>query len=47
MCAELLQAPETLGFFHENSNWQHSDTDRQSIFKIKIVVTDHFMLYLV
>ena len=30
MCAELLQAPETLVFFHENSNWQHSD--RQSIF---------------
>ena len=30
MCAELLQAPETLVFFHENLNWQHCD--RQSIF---------------
>ena len=30
MCAELLQAPETLFFFHENLNWQHCD--RQSIF---------------
>ena len=41
----LCRTPLETVFLNENSNWQHSD--RQSIFLIKKVITNHFMLYLV
>ena len=45
MCAELLQAPKTLVFFMKIQIG--STLIGKVFFGIKIVVTDHFMLYLV